>query len=84
MSPSDLDRGPLTGTWTVRGDQFCTALDDGDKACWIIVRHGDNCFAYHVAPEKTTGNTLPENSQWLAIGWNPAKRSTCPQGLPRA
>ena len=69
--------GPLAGHWKVKGDQFCTEYVGGEKPCWIVVRHGENCFAYHLSESKVWSNRLPPDSKWLSIGWNPALPSTC-------
>ena len=71
------DQGTQSGRWKIIGDRFCTKLPQEDRACWTIVRHGDNCFAYHLSQSRRETRALPPDSKWLAIGWNPALPSTC-------
>jgi hypothetical protein len=44
------------GTWSVRGQAFCTFYDKISGGCWYVVKRSDNCFEFYSAPD--TGNPI--------------------------
>jgi hypothetical protein len=72
----DVDRSD-SGTWTVRGDTFCTFYESAKGACFYVERDGANCFTFLNSVDRH-GSPAPAD-KWTSRGWDRAHPSTCPK-----
>jgi hypothetical protein len=77
-------RGPMTGTWSIVGDLFCTFYDGGslDGACFRVEKIGENCFDFFSAADSTEEAKAPTREpRYTARAAIDGKKSTCPVEL---
>lgn len=67
------DASRLQGSWSQKGDQFCTLYDKSPGGCYRMKLLGPNCFEYWLVDEKGA-----MASSWIARGWQVKYTPTCP------